>query len=257
MRVDGDDLGIVTRIVGSARTGAFFLVSALYLLVVILVALVRPRSSSWYSLARAWADWGLSWFGVGVETSGLGHLERGRDYVVLANHRSLFDPFAIICAFEDRETRWVAKRELARVPIFGSALRVTGQILIDRRNRDAAIGELRRHLGCRGNSVVFFPEGHRAPGTELLPFKKGGAGFAIDAGLPLVPVAISGSEKALPYGSLLARPGVIRVRVGEPFDVSSGDREAVTQRARDAIQAMLDEVEPQTRELERDRTPNV
>jgi 1-acyl-sn-glycerol-3-phosphate acyltransferase len=76
--------------------------------------------------------------------------------------------------------------------LFGYGSARYGQILIDRSDHQAAIDELKRHLGRKGASVVFFPEGHRAESRELLRFKKGGAAFAIDAGLPILPVAISG-----------------------------------------------------------------
>jgi 1-acyl-sn-glycerol-3-phosphate acyltransferase len=145
------------------------------------------------------------------------------------------------------ETRWVAKRELSKIPVFGPALRRTGQILIDRGDHEQAVRELKESLNRRGCSVVFFAEGRRAPTTELQPFKKGGAAFAIDAGLPVVPVAVSGSQNVLEKYSLVVRPGVIRVMIGDPIDVTgltADDRVALTDRVRNEIEAMLATMEP-------------
>jgi 1-acyl-sn-glycerol-3-phosphate acyltransferase len=224
----------------------FFLWSAIFISFIIAVAAVRP-GSAYYSLARAWARMTLRWFGVRVETVGVSSIVRGRDYVLLCNHRSQFDPLAIIVALTEHETRWVAKRELLRVPVFGFALRVTGQILIDRRDHEQALRQLEANLGKRGASVVFFPEGRRAESASLLPFKKGGAAFAIEAGWPVVPVAIWGSDRVLPPHSFHVRPGTIRVLIGEPIEVASltaADRDSVTEDARLAIERMLAWAEP-------------
>ncbi len=227
------------------RVGSFFCWSAVYLSVIILVAAVRP-GSAYYRLVRAWARLTLRWFGVRVETFGDERLVPGRDYIILSNHRSHFDPLAIMIALREHETRWVAKRELLRVPIFGFSLRVTGQILIDRHDHEQAVRQLHANLGKCGASVVFFPEGRRAPTTALLPFKKGGAAFAIEAGWPILPVAVSGSERVLPALSLNVRPGTIRVLIGEPIEVTSlttADREALTRQTREAIQGLLIDAE--------------
>ena len=234
-------VSVARRLISLARLVVFYLVSAVWIPVIIAVALLRP-GSTYYPLARGWARFTLRWFRVRVCTSGAENLQPGRDYVVLANHRSHFDPLALMVAFDHCETRWVAKRELEKVPLFGYGLRVTGQILIDRSDHQSAVDELKRNLGRRGASVVFFPEGHRAESRELLRFKKGGAAFAIDAGLSVLPVAISGSENVLPVRSLIVRPGDIHILIGRPFDAglaASADREAVTERARDAIAAAL------------------
>ena len=98
--------------------------------------------------------------------------------------------------------------------------------------------------------MIFFGEGERATTTELQPFKKGGAAFAIDAGLPVVPVEISGSERLLPKHSMFPRSGDIRVMVGEPIAVDGlgkGDRTSLTERVRSNVAAMLATVEAQLR----------
>lgn len=234
--------GVGRRIVGWLRLTLFYAFSAVYLPIVIGLALAPISRGLWYGALRGWARAALAIFSVRVVARGAEHLAGGQDYLIIANHRSNFDVFALITALGARETRWVAKRELGRVPIFGYGLRATGQILVDRSDHQQAVEALRTTLGKHGASVVFFAEGRRAPTTELLPFKKGAAAFAIDAALPIVPVAISGSEKILPRTSLIASPGTIEVVIGEPIDTSeatAGGRDELTQRARDAIERLL------------------
>ena len=246
MRYERAPLGPGRSIAAFSRVVVFYAFSALYIPLVILRTWLGSDTSSYYPMARFWCAAGRAIFGIRVRAEGAEHLAPHEDYVVVANHRSLFDIFAIVAAFGARQTRWVAKKELGRVPIFGSALRATGQILIDRQDHSQAVEALHAHVGDRGTSIVFFGEGHRAPGVELLPFKKGGAAFAIDAGLPLVPIAISGSQLLLPSDSILPVPGEIRVVVGDPIDVAGmgpDDREALTERVRETIRRTLDRLE--------------
>ncbi len=231
----------------SLRVAAFFLFSAIYVPFVIVVAWFDRRR--YYRFARVWAEVSLWIFGIRVEASGVERLDPDRDYVLVANHRSHFDPFAIVAALGPRETRWVAKRELERIPVFGYGMRLTGQIMIDRSDHEQAVAELQRNLGTRGISVVFFAEGRRAPTPALLPFKKGAAAFAVAARMPLVPVAIGGSHRVLPKYSLVVRPGTIRVRIGEPIPVdglTSADYGRLTEQARCAVLEMLREIDPET-----------
>jgi 1-acyl-sn-glycerol-3-phosphate acyltransferase len=235
-------LPIGTRVLLGLRVALWFPYSAIHLLFIIAVVLVARESRYWYPLVRRWATASLRWFRIEVQAVGVSNLVRGRDYVILANHRSHFDIFAIIAALAGIETRWVAKRELTRVPIFGLGLKISGQILIGRHDHEQALRELQSNLGKHGSTVVFFAEGQRSSTAGLLPFKKGGAAFALDAGLPVVPVAVSGSERVLAKHTLLVRPGIIRVRIGEPIDtrgMDMDDRGSLTLRARDCVASML------------------
>src|SRR5262245_36395287 len=109
--VGGLELG--TRLISYTRVVVFYLVSAVWIPIIIAVAILRP-GSHYYPLVRGWARFSLRWFGIRLESTGFEQLEDGHDYVVLANHRSHFDPLALIVAFAGHETRWVAKRELER-----------------------------------------------------------------------------------------------------------------------------------------------
>lgn len=230
------------RASGTLRLALFYVFSAVFIPWIVLAALVRPGGYAWYRLTRVWVGAALAIFGVRVESRGEEQLLGGQDYVLLVNHRSHFDPLAIVAALGPRETRWVAKRELLKVPLFGYGLRVTGQILVDRSDHAQAVAALRERLGSRGASVVFFAEGARSESGELHPFKKGGAAFAIDAELPIVPVAVAGSERVLPKHSLIVVPGVIRVAFGPPIptrDLGPEDRERLTELAHEKVLDLL------------------
>jgi len=245
-----DDRGppsLSARVVSSLRLGFFYLFSALFIPLISGVALATPGGTAYYPLVRFWARAAFQIFGIRVAAGGIERLKPGQDYVLLANHRSHFDSLAVVDALDRHETRWVAKRELTKVPLFGYGLKVTGQILVDRNDNTQAIEALRANLGKRGVSVVFFAEGGRSQGRRLAPFKKGGAAFAIDAGLPIVPVAIAGSERVLPKYSLIVLPGLIRVAVGEPIStegLTASDRERLTSLAHDRVAALLAGLEP-------------
>jgi 1-acyl-sn-glycerol-3-phosphate acyltransferase len=239
-------LTLVGRALLSLRLIVWGAASALLLLAIILVILSTRDSRFWYPMLRAWASSSLAWFGVRVEGTGSDRLTPGRDFVILANHRSHLDIFALIQTLDHTETRWVAKRELAKVPLFGYALKLSGQILIDRHDHEQALRELQGKLGEHGASIVFFAEGQRSATRALLPFKKGGAAFAIAAGLPLVPVAVSGSERVLKKHSKLVRPGTIRIEVGEPIATRAAGadhRDLLTREARDRVVSMLEKIE--------------
>lgn len=173
---------------------------------------------------RYWAPVILRIVRIRVTSIALAEIDWNRTHVVCANHASLFDILALIQVLPP-PFRFVAKRELVRWPIFGWTLRPAGQIVIDRSNRAAAIGEIEQTAGhgVRGQ-VVFFVEGTRSRDGRLRPFKKGAFHFAVDHRLPIVPTAICGSHGALgrvPWWRL--RPGrEIQVVFGPRIDWAHG-----------------------------------
>src|SRR5262249_10187168 len=160
---------------------------------------------------EAWIRGILKIFGVRLVVSGRENLDLDRTYVVMANHRSQLDPVAMGVASRPHKTRWVAKQELRRVPILGRTLEMTGQIFIDRGDHGAAVRELNRHARDRDVLICFFPEGHRSSTRRMLPFKKGAAAFAISTQLPVLPLAVSGSERCIANHSVISHPGTIHV----------------------------------------------
>ena len=208
--------------------------------VIVAVALVDERTA--YRVCLLWVRVNLAAFGVRVHASRETPLDPRRPYVFMSNHRSQFDILAVAMALEDFQLRWVAKKELLRVPAFGFALRHTGHIVIDRSDHEQAVASLRAATEkmAGGISVMIFPEGTRArPEEELLPFKKGGFMLALETGFPIVPVVVRGSAELLPRDSWLARGGDIEVVVGAPIEVADVERDVLMHRVADFMREHL------------------
>ncbi len=195
--------------------GTFVMASA-----AVALGLLPPRGRRVFGVARLWSRGLLAASGVRVRSTFERRLDPRRSYVFMANHLSHFDIPALIHTLPG-QTRFMAKRSLFRIPVFGWAIRVGGFITIDRedlsRVRDSfavAVERLRE-----GASVLVFPEGTRSAGGGLLPFKRGGFLLALKSGLPIVPVGIAGSRAVRPKGGVAIRPGRIDVRYGAPIEV--------------------------------------
>jgi 1-acyl-sn-glycerol-3-phosphate acyltransferase len=188
---------------------------------------------------RRWGRGLLRALGVEPLVEGLERLEPGRPYVYVANHLSYADVWVLLAVLPG-SVRFVAKKELLRIPIFGRALVAGGQIVIDRRNLKSAFGAYEEAAAAirGGMSAIVFVEGTRSRDGMLLPFKKGPFVLAIAAGVPVVPVYLDGTRQVLPRGRLLARPHPVRARFGAPIPTTGlgyDDRDALMARARAAI----------------------
>lgn len=163
-------------------------------------------STSAQGFPRLWAKIILKMSGVSVILKGGEALAADRPYIFAGNHQSQFDIFALQgCLGFD--FRWLAKKELFDVPVFGTAMRRVGYIPVDRSHSRAAVKslDLAAQRIAAGTSVIIFPEGTRSADGKLLPFKSGTMVLAIKAGVPVVPMAITGTHAILPKGKLLAR----------------------------------------------------
>jgi 1-acyl-sn-glycerol-3-phosphate acyltransferase len=213
--------------------------------IVALAVLVDHRAA--YRLCRLWARINLFVCGVRVDAHRDPRLDPHRAYVFMSNHKSQFDILALIVALHEFQLRWVAKKELTRVPVFGWALRNAGHIIIDRSRHEQAVASLRaaREQMEGGISVVIFPEGTRArPDDPLLPLKKGGFMLALETGFSIVPIAIRGSERVLPSHSFWIQPGRIEVVVGAPIPVTGRDRDELMEQVRRFMQDPVGEGAP-------------
>lgn len=177
----------------------------------IIAALVVGRARAQF-IYRLFSRYLVFAAGARLEISGLEHLEKGRSYVIVSNHRSNMDPI-ILWAALPVTFLWIMKIELIRIPVFGFMMRLLGFIGIDRRNSQEAIKSINQAKArlVNGTCITFFPEGtrHTAPGIGM--FKKGAFQFALDSGLPILPVSISGSERILPPHSLKLSYGKVKI----------------------------------------------
>jgi len=169
--------------------------------------------------------WGRGIIRIGrwkVRVEGLSNLPAG-GAILAANHQSLVD-IPLFLAALPREVRFLAKRELGRVPLFGYAMAQAGNLFIDREDpRDAVhlVREATARIG-RGQMLVIFPEGTRSRDGTVGGFKPGAFFLAQKTGAPLLPVLVDGGHKALPRGSFLFRPADLVVRVLPPVTADGG-----------------------------------
>ena len=188
---------------------------------VILLSFFDPHAQRSVRLIHAWAKGNLWACGVKVRAHGRERLDPGKAYLFMANHQSQFDILALLAVLDPFQLRWVAKRELRKVPILGLCAQLTHQILVDRESRTQAVAVIRqvKRLLDAGISVLFFPEGTRSKDGQLLPFKPGGFAVAVETGVPVVPVTINGSRRILPSGDWKVRAGEIEIVFGEPIQL--------------------------------------
>jgi 1-acyl-sn-glycerol-3-phosphate acyltransferase len=160
-----------------------------------------------------------------VTVLGMEHIDPTAPYVYMANHQSMFDILTLL-GYLPVQFRWLAKKELFKIPIFGYSMARVGYISIDRSNRRSAIESLNRAAKkiADGVSVVIFPEGTRSADGNLRAFKKGGFYLAIDSRQPIVPVVISGSHEIMPKGVLRVRRGEITLSINPPVKTSAYHR---------------------------------
>ncbi|MDF1614539.1 lysophospholipid acyltransferase family protein [Desulfurivibrio dismutans] len=156
--------------------------------------------------------------GVEVEVAGLERLDAGRTYIFAANHQSQFDIF-VLQGYLAFDFRWLAKKELFQIPLFGWAMRRAGYIAVDRSNGRRAMVSLNEAANeiAAGTSVVIFPEGTRSADGRMQAFKAGGMVLAIKSQVEIVPMAIIGTHEILAKGRLLPKPGRVMIRLGEPI----------------------------------------
>jgi 1-acyl-sn-glycerol-3-phosphate acyltransferase len=187
--------------------------------------------------ARAWSRLILWTTGVRVHVSGLERVEGSRSYVVASNHQSIYD-IPILFASLPLQLRIVSKDSLAAFPFLGWHLRRTGHLLVDRRNPGADIIQKMKRLVSESHSLIVFPEGTRSRDGQVGRFKKGSFLVAVDAGLPIVPVSVSGSRLVMAKGRLMVCPGEVRVVVHDPVStegLSKGEVIALAARVREVV----------------------
>lgn len=188
---------------------------------------------------RHWAKGALGICGIELVITGQENMQPGRGYVVVANHLSHIDTPAIFSALP-LTPKFLAKRELWKIPFLGAALRLGGHIRVDRESRRAAVESIQSAAAHvrDGATVLLFPEGTRSDSGTVGKFKSGAFHLAKAAGAPILPVGITGTRGVLPKHGRLVRSGKVHIRIGapiEPSEVAASDVKTLGQRARDAV----------------------
>ena len=197
-----------------------------------------------YALGHAGVGLALALTGIRYRIAGTEHLRHEGAVVFCSNHESNVDPAVLFQALHPT-LHILYKAELRRVPIMSTVFDVGGFVAVERGNREKSIASIERGAESlrAGNPCLIFRVGTRSRTGELLPFKKGGFLMAIQAQVPIVPVAVTGGRSAMRKGSPIVRPVHVSVRIGEPVPtvgLTQADRDALIARVRGEVQNLLD-----------------
>ena len=213
------------------------------IITLIWTVLFRRPADEAQVLGRFWGKTICVLSGITVKIEGLENLTPDKTYIFAANHQSQFD-ILTLQGYLKFNFRWLAKKELFQVPIWGAAMKRAGYIPIDRsRGRQAlkSLDEAARRI-ADGTSVIIFPEGTRSRDGKLQPFKAGGMVLAIKAGVDIVPVAISGTYEVLAKGRLVLHPGNVLIRIGKPVptaDYRTNQKHELARRLQQDVAGLL------------------
>jgi 1-acyl-sn-glycerol-3-phosphate acyltransferase len=143
----------------------------------------------------------------------------------------------------------LGKKELFKLPVLATAMRLGGFVPVDRGDRDAAIESVRRaaRIAADGASFLIAPEGTRSRTGSLLPFKKGGFHMAIESQVPILPITVVGAFELLPPESYSIRPGTIEIFLHDPIEtrgMDAKDRSTLMARVRNTMLPSLSRYEP-------------
>lgn len=194
-------------------------------------------------LAAQWARLNMLFTLMTIEIEGREKVVTGRSYIIVSNHQSLLDIY-VLYGYIGMNIRWVMKKELRSIPVFGLACEMMGQIIIDRSNTQAALESINTARGRikNGLSVIFFAEGTRSRNGEVKPFKKGAFRLAQELGVPILPVSIHDTNKVLPSDGLDWHPGHVKLRFHDPIPtdgLTAGDVLTLGEQTRQVIARAL------------------
>jgi 1-acyl-sn-glycerol-3-phosphate acyltransferase len=195
----------------------------------LIVSLFYKDGEAIHQIGRFWARLHLKISGIKVVMTGTERLSNP-PYVFMCNHQSALDIYSLLASLPV-SFRWIAKRQLFKIPFIGWAMGRAGYISIDRENPREALKAMNEAASRihGGINIIIFPEGTRSLNGVLLPFKKGGFSLALKAMVPIVPMAIFGTTSLQPKGSFIPiRKGVIYIDIGEPIVLEGMDRSAKT-----------------------------
>ncbi|MFZ0292484.1 MAG: lysophospholipid acyltransferase family protein [Candidatus Sulfotelmatobacter sp.] len=186
---------------------------------------------------------GVRLTGVRVKTIGIDNLDPARTYIFMSNHVSNLDP-PITIPLIPKRTSVMVKNELFKFPILGRAMRMGSLVPVDRGNRDAGIESVKaaKEVVQQGLNMTIYIEGKRSFDGKLLPFKKGPFYLAMECGVPVVPITITGTHYVMPKGRFAIKPGLVTVNFHPPIEPKEfASRECLMQKVRAAIDSGLPE----------------
>jgi len=181
--------------------------------------LLGGRGTFAHTCGRVWSWLILATTGVNVARRGLDRVERGRPYVFVANHQSMYDIPVLFWALPF-DLRIIAKEELGRVPFIGWHLARNGHVLVRRDRPGGAVFQQVSAMMKARSSLIVFPEGTRSLDGRVARFRSGVFRLAIETGLDVVPVAVRGTHAVMRKKHLTTRPGETSVEIFAPISVA-------------------------------------
>lgn len=196
----------------------FVLVTIIMSLMALVVTLFDKTGNRFRKLGGIWGWIGLWLSGVKLRVIGEEHYDPNASFVIVSNHASMYDILAVLAGIKSN-LRIMAKIELAKVPLWGWAVR-RGDFIFIRRggNREAlqSLLEAKQKLD-EGKSAYIFADGTRSPDGSIQPFKRGAFTIAVKAKKPILPVTILGSHKIMPRDTLKINGGTITLVIDKPI----------------------------------------
>ena len=228
------------------RSFATYVAVITYILVFGSIGLLIASIFRWkgllFALGHAGCWIALTLVGIRYRVIGREHMPR-EAVVFCSNHESNVDPPVLFQALH-RRLHILYKAELRKFPIMKTVFDIGGFVPVDRADPEKAKESILRGSSSlrAGNSFLIFPEGTRSRDGQLLPFKKGGFIMALQAQVPIVPVAVQGGRDAMRKGSAVVRPVMVTVRIGRPIPTAGltfEDRDDLIARVRHEVQNLL------------------
>ena len=169
----------------------------------------------------------LGWLvlGIDIEVSGLENFAKNKSYVFMANHQSMLD--VVVIALIPQFVHVIAKKEMFKVPVIGQGMKIVEYVSVDRKGKMGGRKSIERAVSLikeKKYSFLIFPEGTRSLNGKLQQFRRGGFYLALNSGVPIVPITISGSFKLMPKYSFFIKKGKITVAFQKPVPVQGYDK---------------------------------
>lgn len=174
-----------------------------------------------FSISKLWAYTMLAVSFVRTEIKNKDKILKETSYIIISNHQSHYDIITLVTTL-GIQFRWIIKKEILKLPIFGYALYASRNIFIDRSNTTSAIESINKGFDRlpKGVSVMVFAEGTRSSDGQIHEFKKGGFITAVARKISILPVTVNGSRRVMRKGSFTLKPGKIQIVIGNPIDTS-------------------------------------
>ncbi len=236
---------VLYRIYQWVIAGPIFVVATFITALVTVIGCAIGKSEFWgYWPAHYWSRFCCAIALVKVKVIGRENIDKKQSYVFTANHQGAFDIWSVY-GYLNHKFIWMMKKELENIFMVGWACKKAGHVFVD----DQSIANIRHTIEetekklRSGRCLVIFPEGSRSWDEKMIPFKRGAFMLAAEFRLPVVPITIDGSFKAMPRFTYNIHPTTITLTIHPP--ILPGEKgfntKVLMAQCREAIESSLPE----------------